>query len=412
MVQLTATALLLIAAVAGVEFSTGPATLAACAALLVLGLPHGSFEMLLLIEAARAGRGRPAAMLLLHLGLGAVMAALWWTLPTVALGLFLAIAVMHFAEDWREAASAFVAQGIALALIAVPALFHPREIADLLGAVATARGGALVAAALTAVAPVVLVVALVGLAMTARSGARACRQRVRRARRAVGVTAVDRFRAVLLSALFAAALRPGAPRGRAGDVAAMGTGGRAHDAARARRHWCVLLARVGHGRVAECRPGELSYLVDPDPAACGGARHRAALEQTPCGSISSARVTAPRVTVWHDGACPLCRREIAWMRRLDRRGRITFVDVSEPDATCPIDRAELLARFHANEDGIILSGAAAFAAMWRAIPLLRPLGFAAGNPVALRILDRGYSAFLRFRPRLRRYLVARSARAR
>ena len=32
------------------------------------------------------------------------------------------------------------------------------------------------------------------------------------------------------------------------------------------------------------------------------------------------------VLVWFDGACPLCRREIAWMRRLDRRNAIAFVE--------------------------------------------------------------------------------------
>jgi hypothetical protein len=37
-----------------------------------------------------------------------------------------------------------------------------------------------------------------------------------------------------------------------------------------------------------------------------------------------------RVTVWHDGDCPLCRREIALMRRLDTRGAITFVDATAP----------------------------------------------------------------------------------
>ncbi len=68
------------------------------------------------------------------------------------------------------------------------------------------------------------------------------------------------------------------------------------------------------------------------------------------------------LTVWHDGACPLCRREIALMRRLDRRGEIEFVDVAALYAVCPADRAALLARFHAREDGTMLSGAAAFAA--------------------------------------------------
>ncbi|WP_291178978.1 DUF393 domain-containing protein [Erythrobacter sp.] len=114
--------------------------------------------------------------------------------------------------------------------------------------------------------------------------------------------------------------------------------------------------------------------------------------------------------MWFDGACPLCRREIAIMRRLDRRGNIAFVDIAEGEnAICPVDRAELLARFHARENGKLLSGAAAFAAMWRAIPILRPLGLVAKNRIVLRMLERMYRAFLRYRPRLQRWLVRRSA---
>ncbi|WP_083590369.1 DUF393 domain-containing protein [Aurantimonas sp. 22II-16-19i] len=115
--------------------------------------------------------------------------------------------------------------------------------------------------------------------------------------------------------------------------------------------------------------------------------------------------------VWHDGSCPLCRREIALMRRLDRRGAITFVDAtSAEDSSCPVDRADLLARFHASEDGKLLSGAAAFAAMWRQIPMLRPLGLAARSPAVLALLERGYRRFLRIRPRLQRF-VARAGAA-
>ena len=107
--------------------------------------------------------------------------------------------------------------------------------------------------------------------------------------------------------------------------------------------------------------------------------------------------------VWFDGDCPLCQREIALMRRLDRRRAIQFTDVSRGGATdCPIDRAMLLARFHAREDGRVLSGAAAFAAMWRAIPVLRPLGLVARNRFVLAVLERGYTIFLRVRPRLQR----------
>ncbi|MEQ8859011.1 MAG: DUF393 domain-containing protein [Pseudomonadales bacterium] len=116
----------------------------------------------------------------------------------------------------------------------------------------------------------------------------------------------------------------------------------------------------------------------------------------------------PSVTVWYDGGCPLCVREIALMRRLDRRGAIDFVDV-HGGADCPLDRALLLARFHARESGSpIVSGAAAFAAMWRAVPLLRPLGLAARWRPLLAGLEAGYRLFLKVRPRLQRLVSARA----
>lgn len=96
------------------------------------------------------------------------------------------------------------------------------------------------------------------------------------------------------------------------------------------------------------------------------------------------------------------------MRWLDRRGAIEFVDVTQTAAAeCPLAPADLLARFHASEDGRLLSGAAAFAAMWRAIPLLRPIGLAARAPWVLAMLERLYVMFLRVRPRIQRLLVDR-----
>ena len=111
----------------------------------------------------------------------------------------------------------------------------------------------------------------------------------------------------------------------------------------------------------------------------------------------------PYVTVWYDSECPLCVREIRLMRRLDRRGAIRFVDI-QAGSDCPLDAETLLARFHAREGtGPIVSGAAAFAAMWRAIPIFRPLGLAAQNRVVLWVLERLYIGFLKLRPALQRF---------
>ncbi len=109
-----------------------------------------------------------------------------------------------------------------------------------------------------------------------------------------------------------------------------------------------------------------------------------------------------KLTIWFDGGCPLCRREIALMQRLDKAGAIDFIDVTDAGSSCPVDRDALLARFHARENGVMLSGAAAFAAMWRAIPLLRPIGLAARNHRVLAALEWLYRRFLLIRPALQR----------
>lgn len=116
----------------------------------------------------------------------------------------------------------------------------------------------------------------------------------------------------------------------------------------------------------------------------------------------------PQVTVWYDSGCPLCTREIRLMRNLDRRSAIHFVDARSA-IDCPIGTRALLERFHARERGQpIVSGAAAFAAMWRAIPALRPIGLLARYRPVLWILERMYRGFLVVRPSLQR-LVDRFA---
>jgi predicted DCC family thiol-disulfide oxidoreductase YuxK len=115
-----------------------------------------------------------------------------------------------------------------------------------------------------------------------------------------------------------------------------------------------------------------------------------------------------KLTVWDDGACPLCSREIKVLKRLDRRLAIEFIDASKGQPQdCPVSQADLLARFHAREGDRLLSGAAAFAAAFRRIPLLRPVGELARLPLLDRAFERLYLLFLRVRPRLQRWAEGR-----
>ncbi len=108
------------------------------------------------------------------------------------------------------------------------------------------------------------------------------------------------------------------------------------------------------------------------------------------------------MTVYFDGACPLCTAEIGHYRKLDRSNTVDFADVSAPDIVPGPDlvREQAMARFHVRlPDGQLLSGASAFAALWRQMPgWWGILGKVAGwRPVTL-VLEVAYRAFLPVRP--------------
>jgi len=106
------------------------------------------------------------------------------------------------------------------------------------------------------------------------------------------------------------------------------------------------------------------------------------------------------VTVYYDASCPLCRREIAVYRG---RTEARFVDVSDPASVPPdLTPEAAMARFHVREDGRLLSGAAAFAALWRVTRGFRLLGRVAGLPGVRHVLEAFYSGFLVVRPAVQR----------
>ena len=120
----------------------------------------------------------------------------------------------------------------------------------------------------------------------------------------------------------------------------------------------------------------------------------------------------PPLTVFYDGACPLCRREIGVYRGLPPDTPVCFVDVSDSAVPLPpgTSREQLLARFHVRgRDAQLLSGAQAFIALWAELPGWRWLAWAARLPGVAWVMERSYRFFLRWRPALQR-LVSRLER--
>lgn len=120
------------------------------------------------------------------------------------------------------------------------------------------------------------------------------------------------------------------------------------------------------------------------------------------------------VTVYYDGACPLCSREIGVYRGLRGADRVCWVDVQSADRAAlgeDLTREEALARFHVRgADGSLVSGGAAFVRLWNSLPALGWLAAVAGRPPLSWALEPAYRLFLRLRPWLTRRRGSPSAR--
>ena len=111
--------------------------------------------------------------------------------------------------------------------------------------------------------------------------------------------------------------------------------------------------------------------------------------------------TFPVLTLYYDGGCPVCTREIGFYRRRRGAERIRWVNLAQCGDTelgADLSREAATARLHARRsDGGLLSGARAFAALWQALPAFRLAGRVAALPGIVQTLEWGYQGFLKVR---------------
>ena len=117
-----------------------------------------------------------------------------------------------------------------------------------------------------------------------------------------------------------------------------------------------------------------------------------------------------QLQVFYAGSCPICTREIAFYQRREGADGICWVDVSaskSPEVAPGLSKDQALSRFHVKTvHGTPVSGGAALAELWTALPGFSPLGRIGQTSILVWGLNRAYDAFLKLRPFLQR-LAAR-----
>jgi predicted DCC family thiol-disulfide oxidoreductase YuxK len=105
-----------------------------------------------------------------------------------------------------------------------------------------------------------------------------------------------------------------------------------------------------------------------------------------------------QLTVYFDGACPVCSREIAYYRRQQGADACAWIDVSSCDQAelgSGLQRDAALARFHVRRaDGELVDGMRGFATLWRTLPRMAWLGRIAMFGPAPFLLELAYRLFL------------------
>lgn len=134
---------------------------------------------------------------------------------------------------------------------------------------------------------------------------------------------------------------------------------------------------------------------------CAVVTAAAAVNQLNCEAFPA---DAP-LTVYFDGACPLCRAEIKHYQSQAGADRISFQDLTTIDVAAQpapgLTTAQAMARFHIRRaSGELVSGAAAFVAIWQQLPRWRWAARIASFPGVTPILEVGYRLFLPLRPAL------------
>ena len=107
------------------------------------------------------------------------------------------------------------------------------------------------------------------------------------------------------------------------------------------------------------------------------------------------------LTVYYDGKCGLCRREIEYYRRIAPPGEFIWQDIAnDPTSLADLDvsQADALRRLHARDaTGTVYVGVAAFIAIWQGLNYWKYLALIVKLPLLKTIASVVYDRFADYR---------------
>lgn len=116
-------------------------------------------------------------------------------------------------------------------------------------------------------------------------------------------------------------------------------------------------------------------------------------------------MTALKRTLYYDGLCQLCSREVEVFQRIVTDGSLAYVDISLPEfdaAEHGVDPVRVNRHMHVRDEttGRMLVGVDALIGMWECVPGFRWLAWLTRLPVLRELSDVGYEVFAWVRPKL------------
>lgn len=136
-----------------------------------------------------------------------------------------------------------------------------------------------------------------------------------------------------------------------------------------------------------------------------GTKAKSESRVTTFGSNQSVQTQSPGtkpfpLTIYFDGECPICRREIDLMKIFNRKERLHFIDFSTSSyraADHGLNPCDLGKVIHARwADGTIIIGVDVFREMWEAIGL-RLFARLSRRPLINKLLVKAYAWFAKNR---------------